>query len=568
MGARESRATRDDADGAEAIADYYELLEVEETATQDEIRRSFRRLALIHHPDKNHGNIEEATKRFAAIQQAYEVLSDEQERAWYDSHKASLAPEPDAETVFEDVKRGAPPSRARDRGLTERHLERFFDPTIWSDFGDGPDSFFTIYRNLFSRLQAEEAWFAGPVDFPSFGDSTWSWSSPSKDRDDEAAKHFYSFWLYFSTEKDFVWDEKWNLAEAPDRRVRRLMEKENKKARDDSRKGYNETVRALVKFIRKRDPRYKAHLAQQASATQSKPTSNASINQDTAAAALRRAQASENYIEQDWQKVDSKHLHVDLEWAVAEGADDEEWECVVCNKTFRSEAAWDSHERSKKHLKEVERLQRQMLKEDQALELEGEGMDDLDFEDVVNDEEDVVAVETPGPPRSPTPSVKSLSEVPENPEDTSEAPTRDASLEPEQPKGKKRNKKASSNKRATLEPMSKSERRAIRRNQQFDSDAERDTPEPNGAGEDQAEEEGEGEAASQTPEVSKRDKRRAKQAKKAEAAATASKDIRCNVCAEVFTSKTKLFSHVKETGHALAEPAPAPQKSRQKGKKN
>lgn len=47
----------------------------------------------------------------------------------------------------------------------------------------------------------------------------------------------------------------------------------------------------------------------------------------------------------------------DNDWAGAEG-DGEEWECVVCNKSFRSEAAWNSHERSRKHLKEVERFDR------------------------------------------------------------------------------------------------------------------------------------------------------------------------------------------------------------------
>ncbi|EKM78162.1 hypothetical protein AGABI1DRAFT_61214, partial [Agaricus bisporus var. burnettii JB137-S8] len=323
MGARESRAAQDGDDNAPP--DYYQLLEVEETASQDEIRRSFRRLALIHHPDKNHENVEEATKRFASLQQAYEVLSDEQERAWYDSHRTSLVPEPDADTVFDDVKRGAPPSRARDRGLTERHLERFFDPTIWQDFGEGPDSFFTIYRNLFSRLQAEEAMFSEAAEYPSFGDSTGEWNSTTEDG--QTVKQFYAFWLNFSTEKDFVWSEKWNLSEAPDRRVRRLMEKENQKARDDSRKSYNETVRALVKFIRKRDPRYKAHLARQAELNQIK--TDTSAKQDNAAA-QRRAQASENYVEQDWQKIDTGHLHVDLEWAIAEGTDDEEWECVVC----------------------------------------------------------------------------------------------------------------------------------------------------------------------------------------------------------------------------------------------
>jgi len=91
MGAGESKAAHDSTSDANAPEDYYQLLEVEETATQDEIRvgalrpstylkyrlnfhqRSFRRLALIHHPDKNHGNTEEATQKFAAIQQAYEV---------------------------------------------------------------------------------------------------------------------------------------------------------------------------------------------------------------------------------------------------------------------------------------------------------------------------------------------------------------------------------------------------------------------------------------------------------------------------------------------------------------
>ena len=63
---------------------------------------------------------------------------------------------------------------------------------------------------------------------------------------------------------------------------------------------------------------------------------------------MNKQQPMGEYVEQEWQKLDGKGVHDDLEWAIAEGNDEEEWECVVCNKSFRSEAAWDSHERSKK----------------------------------------------------------------------------------------------------------------------------------------------------------------------------------------------------------------------------
>lgn len=58
---------------------YYEVLGVDKTASPDEIKKAFRKLAMKEHPDKG-GNIE----KFQEIQGAYEVLSDKEKRDTYD----------------------------------------------------------------------------------------------------------------------------------------------------------------------------------------------------------------------------------------------------------------------------------------------------------------------------------------------------------------------------------------------------------------------------------------------------------------------------------------------------
>jgi DnaJ family protein A protein 5 len=58
---------------------YYELLEIGRDASPDEIRKAYRRQALLLHPDKNMHRVEEATQKFAQVQAAYEILSDPDE---------------------------------------------------------------------------------------------------------------------------------------------------------------------------------------------------------------------------------------------------------------------------------------------------------------------------------------------------------------------------------------------------------------------------------------------------------------------------------------------------------
>src|SRR5436190_23164225 len=67
------------------MADFYEVLDVARTASDDEIKKSYRKLAMTYHPDRNNGS-KEAEERFKQLTEAYDVLRDPQKRAAYDRY--------------------------------------------------------------------------------------------------------------------------------------------------------------------------------------------------------------------------------------------------------------------------------------------------------------------------------------------------------------------------------------------------------------------------------------------------------------------------------------------------
>src|SRR5579885_2883146 len=68
-----------------AKRDYYKVLDVPKSATEAEIKKAYRRLAMKYHPDRN-PNDREAEERFKEAKEAYEVLSEPSKRAVYDQY--------------------------------------------------------------------------------------------------------------------------------------------------------------------------------------------------------------------------------------------------------------------------------------------------------------------------------------------------------------------------------------------------------------------------------------------------------------------------------------------------
>jgi DnaJ family protein A protein 5 len=375
MGASQSSSnggTAETAPAQEAKTSYYELLGVERSATEDELKKAYRRKALVLHPDKNRGDEERATKVFAEVQAAYEVLSDPQERAWYDSHESSIlrgdgaAGGEDVQT-YQNVRMTTADDLAR--------LVRKFNSNV--EFTDAPSGFFGFVRETFEKLAEEEdiaaSWENVDVrEYPTFGHKD--------DGHDDVVKAFYGAWAGFATVKTFAWRDKYRLSEAPDRRIRRMMERENNAERLEGIREFNEAVRVLVAFIRKRDPRYKPN-------TQSEEDRQKALRDAATAQRARARAANEAKIQEadvpEWDKFREVSEEEESE---EEEPEQEIIECVACDKEFKSERQYEAHEKSKKHQKAVSALQRKMKKDNAKLDLDaavgsGSGTPQIDEED-------------------------------------------------------------------------------------------------------------------------------------------------------------------------------------------
>jgi len=528
------------------------------------------------------------------IQQAYDVLSDPQERAWYDSHR-------------EQILRGGLGEKLEDEGID---LFQYFSSACYSGFGDDESGFYGVYIEVFNTLAKEDMDFIDDEDsdfeIPGFGKSA--------DEYEMVVGPFYAYWTGYSTPRSFSWLDKYDTRQGENRWVKRKMEAENKKVRDKARKERNEVVRNLVQFIRKRDKRvaeYSKKLVEKAELNKKKTQEFQKKQRDERkklfdAAGGETGGFSMGEMEEQLRQLEGQYTDSESEVEQEPDLNSEEEEelgeelddlyCVACDKMFKTVGAKDNHETSRKHKDKLQKLIEEM-KEEEAV----SDVDDSDksngIEEIVKDhsssnenEEDVSAVKIPveSEPRSKGRSKKQKKKQKKRAEIVESDSEPDNDIVTAVPESSDEDSKRGKN------GKSKSKKKLKKDKSPGDPIINNDTCEPENSSkvivdesdhvvaqesecpenivEGNPDEEITIIKASATENEDNSNKSRSKTSKKEnslEKRDNESESLLCVQCRRSFPSKNKLFNHLKSTGHAVHIPSdsqPAPSKSKKKSK--
>lgn len=189
--------------------DHYAVLGLRKkrhNATEEDIRRNYRKKILVHHPDKREGVVDRENDYFACITKAFDILGDPMKRRSYDS------------------------------------VDPFFDEDVPSANTSSRKNFFKIFAPAFDR------------------NSRWSEIQPvpqlgnSKSTREEVDR-FYRFWFDFKSWREYSYQDEEDKEKGSDREERRWIEKENRAVRESKKKEEVSRIRKLVDNAYACDPR-------------------------------------------------------------------------------------------------------------------------------------------------------------------------------------------------------------------------------------------------------------------------------------------------------------------------
>jgi len=312
---------------------YYAILGVPKDADEKTISKAYKKAALKWHPDRNFGNEEEATEKFKLVQEAHETLMDKNERAWYDGHRTQIL-------------RGVHESEMTNKAVDTDHLYAFFSSRCFCGM-EGEDGFFAVYSRVFKDIDDEE----GQKVAPFFGKADSPWKEVSA---------FYSHFSTFSSKRDFSGANKWNLSQGETRQIRRLMEKQNKKFRKEQRQNYNSLIRRLAAWVKRRDPRVVQRNLEVARMKEKKAREKKALEIEK----QRQLEEAREQRRLEWEKL--RETNPEMFESSSEEVEiiQELFECVCCDKRFKSENALESHNRSKKHKVQYKKMLKKLQDEE------------------------------------------------------------------------------------------------------------------------------------------------------------------------------------------------------------
>ncbi|KAJ3224264.1 hypothetical protein HK099_008655 [Clydaea vesicula] len=505
---------------------YYTLLEVDRLATDSDLKKAYQ------------------------IQCAYEVLSDPNERTWYDSHREQILRGDEVDTEI-----------STSIGITTEQLLRYFSSTCYKGYNDNEDGFFRTYEKLFKEIIEEEveafktdseaSSLDEAITYLSFGNSTSGYDDMfyTYDKKETSVKEFYLTFQTFSSCKSFRWCDKYNLNDAPDRRVRRLIEKENLKFRSAAKKEYNNTICNLISFVKKRDPRFKKFQILQKENQELKAAQQKKKQLEESKA---RAEMAQQFKEQDWSKTNEEIVwdseeedfvirrpvmtnNSDISISDTEEREEEyldDFLCVACNKKFNSEQQLTNHEKSKKHIKNVAALKRQIKQQDSEFFGDPSASDCQEEKENVTITEDMTKVSclTEYDETVEEKTTDDLKNIPHESSDAdlpinSEFASVSADIEVEEEEEIDWSGKSNKNKKKTKKKEKSKAQSSIGKSDVINLGTHLNKLNFSSTMDENIKKE--------TPSFKH-------------------ESIKCNKCHECFPSKTKLFDHIKSSGHAMA----------------
>lgn len=218
----------------------------------------------------------------------------------------------------------------------------------------------------------------------------------------------------------YAWLSTHNINEIRDRRILKVVEKDNKKIQQKARKERNEEIRSLVSFVRKRDKRVQAQrkILEERAAENRKRQAQLDLQlvlkRKEELAEQMKIQSSfldDGYEEQLRQlekalkasddeeddfvedlNMGMQDIHIELSELNGDQLDCDEFFCVACNKTFKNQSSYKNHESSKKHKENVELIKSEMLQQDDHLKSEEEGesaLEAVNVDEAVGEAKDV-----------------------------------------------------------------------------------------------------------------------------------------------------------------------------------